>query len=352
MRTPKILVVDDSEQNIELLEAMLLPQGYEVAMAQDGERALTMVTQVNPDLILLDVMMPKMDGFEVTRRLRENPDTAAIPILMLTALRELSDKVRGLELGADDFLSKPFNRVELVARVRSLLRIKQLRDELTAKNHLLHQVLTRYVAVEVAQRILDDPEHNMKLGGQSSRLSILFADIRGFTSFSERNKAEEVLRVLNGVWERLVPLIFKEHGTFDKYLGDAVMAIYGAPLPVGEEELRAVRTAWTMKSAFEGLKQEIPALQEMGIGIGIFTGDAVVGNVGTEQMMDYTAVGNTPNMARRLQENAAGGQVLICEQTYTAVKKFIEVRSVPPIHAKGRSGPLNAFEVTALRGVE
>ncbi len=346
----KILVVDDSEQNIELLEAMLAPQGYAISTARDGEQALQMVTDTLPDLVLLDVMMPKLDGFEVTRRLREDPATTGIPILMLTALRELSDKVRGLELGADDFLSKPFNRVELVARVRSLLRIKQLRDELQAKNKLLHSAFTRYVAAEVAENILINPEQNLKLGGQVSRLSILFADIRGFTTFSERNDASEVLQVLNGVWERLVPLIFKEHGTFDKYLGDAVMALYGAPIPVGEEELRAVRTAWEMKREFEGLKAEKSALKEMGLGIGIFTGDAIVGNVGTEQMMDYTAIGNTPNMARRLQENATGGQVLICEQTYKAVKKWVQVRPVAAISAKGRSEPLNAFEIIALNG--
>lgn len=346
----KILVVDDSEQNIELLEAMLAPQGYDISAARDGEQALKTVVDTLPDLVLLDVMMPKMDGFEVTRRLRENPATTGIPILMLTALRELSDKVRGLELGADDFLSKPFNRVELVARVRSLLRIKQLRDELQAKNKLLHSAFTRYVAAEVAESILINPEQNLKLGGQVSRLSILFADIRGFTTFSERNEAAEVLRVLNGVWERLVPLIFGEHGTFDKYLGDAVMALYGAPMPVGDEELRAVRTAWAMKREFEALKGEMPSLKEMGLGIGIFTGDAIVGNVGTEQMMDYTAIGNTPNMARRLQENASGGQVLICEQTYKSVKKWVQVRPVAAITAKGRSEPLNAFEVLSLNG--
>lgn len=350
MNPLKILVVDDSEQNIELLEAMLAPQGYAITTARDGEQALKLVTETLPDLVLLDVMMPKLDGFEVTRQVRENPITTGIPILMLTALRELSDKVRGLELGADDFLSKPFNRVELVARVRSLLRIKQLRDELQAKNKLLHSAFTRYVAAEVAESILGNPEQNLKLGGQVSRLSILFADIRGFTTFSERHAAAEVLGVLNGVWERLVPLIFRDHGTFDKYLGDAVMAIYGAPLPLGDEELRAVRTAWAMKQEFEALKTEMPALREMGLGIGIFTGDAIVGNVGTEQMMDYTAIGNTPNMARRLQENATGGQILICEQTYRAVKKSVQVRPVAAISAKGRSEPLNAFEVIALNG--
>lgn len=346
-----ILVVDDNEHNIELLEAMLLPQGYRVITANDGIEALEAVEREVPHLILLDVMMPRMDGFEVTRRLRAKPETAATPILMLTALRELSDKVHGLELGADDFLSKPFNRIELLARVRSLLRIKQLHDELEKKNYLLHQVLTRYVAVEVANQVLENPDQNLKLGGQTVRLSVLFADIRGFTRFSEHREAQEVLHVLNTVWNRLVPLVFEMHGTFDKYLGDAIMALYGAPIVLGEEELRAVRCALTIQQEFHRLKEEIPALSEMGLGIGIYTGDAVVGNVGSEQMMDYTAIGNTPNMARRLQENARAGQILICETTYAAVKDQVEASPIETLAVKGRSSPLQAYEVHAVKPI-
>ncbi len=344
-----ILVVDDNEQNIELLEAMLLPQGYDVISARDGIEALERVEQFTPHLVLLDVMMPRMDGFEVTRRLRGRPETASVPILMLTALRELSDKVRGLELGADDFLSKPFNRIELLARVRSLLRIKHLHDQLEQKNALLHQVLTRYVAAEVANEILANPDQNLKLGGQTTRVSVLFADIRGFTRFSEHRKAEEVLGVLNTIWHRLVPFVFEMRGTFDKYLGDAIMAFYGAPISYEDDTVRAVRTAVALQQEFLSLKEEIPALAEMGLGVGIFTGDAVVGNVGSEQMMDYTTIGNTPNMARRLQENAKGGQIIICEATYEAVKDIVEARAIEPLSLKGRGAPMAAYEILALR---
>ena len=340
-----ILIVDDHEQNIELLEAMLQPQGYNVISARDGLQALEIIERETPHIILLDVMMPHMNGFEVTRHLRANPKTEGIPILILTALRNLSHKVRGLELGADDFLSKPFKRVELLARVRSLLRIKHLHDELEKKNFLLHQVLTRYVAEEVANQILANPEEHFRLGGQIIHVSVMFADIRGFTRFSEHREAQEVLRVLNTVWNRLVPLIFKMKGTFDKYLGDAIMALYGAPIPLGDDQLRAVRSAIAMQQEFDMLVEENPALGELGLGIGIFTGDAVVGNAGSEQMMDYTAIGNTPNMAHRLQENARSGQILICESTYATVKEHIKAYPIKALRVKGRSEPLSVYQV-------
>ena len=340
-----ILVVDDNEQNIELLEAMLIPQGYNIISARDGLEALEIVERETPHIILLDVMMPRMDGFEVTRHLRANPKTKGTPILILTALRDLSHKVRGLELGADDFLSKPFKRVELLARVRSLLRIKHLHDELEKKNFLLHQVLTRYVAEEVANQILSNPEEHFRLGGQTIRVSVMFADIRGFTRFSEHREAQEVLRVLNTVWNRLVPLIFELKGTFDKYLGDAVMALYGAPISLGNDQLRAVQSAIAMQQEFDALIKQKTNLAQLGLGIGIFTGDAVVGNAGSEQMMDYTAIGNTPNMAHRLQENARSGQILICESTYDKVKEHIQAYPIQSLLVKGRSEPLPVYQV-------
>jgi len=345
---PRILVVDDNAQNVELLEAMLIPQGYEVTAAYDGLQALEMVKEASPDLIILDIMMPKMDGFEVARRLRQQEETRAIPILMVTALRELRDKIRGLESGADDFLSKPFNRIELLARVRSLLRIKQLHDELQAKNALLERVLNRYVSEEITREILRDPEHQLRLGGQHCRVSVLFADIRGFTSFAERRDAAHVLESLNTIFNVLAPIVFHYGGTLDKYLGDAIMAFYGAPIPTENDPERAVRTAWDMRLKFAELQQRRPELQELMIGIGICTGEAVVGNVGSEQRMDYTVIGNTPNTAKRLQEAAQHGQILIDEVTYQAVSHVVEAREIEPLVLKGRSEPVRAYEVVAV----
>ncbi len=351
-KKPCILIVDDNEQNLELLEAMLIPQGYHVVAATDGIEALERVVEVRPDLIVLDIMMPRMDGFEVARRLRSQEETRAIPILMLTALREISDKIRGLEAGADDFLSKPFNRVELLARVRSLLRIKQLHDELQAKNALLERVLNRYVSEEITRQILSDPEQQLRLGGQKCTVSVLFADIRGFTSFAEHRDATEVVDALNSIFNALVPLVFHYGGTLDKFLGDAIMAFYGAPIPSENDPERAVRTAWEMRLTFSQLQNQFPQLQELSIGFGICTGEAVVGNVGSEQRMDYTVIGNTPNTAKRLQEAASHGQILIDAATYEAVAFFVEAREIAPLLLKGRSEPVRAYEVLSVIPVD
>lgn len=345
---PRILVVDDNARNRQLLETLLKRQGYGVVAVADGETALHQARENALDLIILDVMMPGMDGYAVAQELRQDPQLRAIPILMLTALRELEDKVRGLEAGADDFLVKPFNAVELLARVRSLLRIKQLHDELQLKNALLERVLTRYMSQDIAQEILSNPEANLQLGGSIHVISVLFADIRGFTRFAEQRDATRVLKVLNEIFNQLTPLVFEYHGTLDKYLGDALMAIYGAPVPQHNSPEAAVRTAWAMQKQFKALKSVNPELAELGLGIGIATGEAIVGNVGSDQLMDYTAIGHTPNLAKRLQEAALGGQILIDMPTYERIAKFSYCAPILPLYGEGLLTPVKAFEVLEL----
>lgn len=346
----RILAVDDKPHNVRLLQGMLTPHGYEVIPAYDGRQALELVRRNPPDLIITDVIMPGMDGFELTRILRAQPESEAIPILMLTALREMTDKTKGLEAGADDFLSKPFSQIELLARSRSLLRIKQLHDELQLKNALLERVLMRYISKDVAREILTDPERNLQLGGHTRDISVLFADIRGFTAFSEQREASQVTQMLNLIFSALSPLVFEHNGTLDKYLGDAIMAFYGAPIASADGAAQAVRTAWAMQERFARLREETPALAEsrLGLGIGIFTGAAVVGNIGSERMMNYTVIGNTPNTARRLQETAQPGQILIGKATYQAVKALAVLRPTKLLHLKGRSQPVKAYEVLAV----
>jgi adenylate cyclase len=345
---PRILIVDDRESNVKLLKSVLRREGYEVTAAYNGQEALDRVAEEQPDLILLDVLMPKMNGLEVARTLRANEETQAIPILMLTALKEVQDKIKALESGADDILSKPFYNVEVLARVRSFLRIKQLHDELQTKNALLERVLMRYISEEVALEILSDPDQNLQLGGQSCEVSVLFADIRGFTKFSEQREPSQVTQVLNQIFNCLSPVIFEHHGTLDKYMGDAVMAFYGAPVPSSDNVVQAVRTAWAMQERFSQLRLENAAMSELGLGIGIHTGEAVVGNVGSDQLMDYTVIGNTPNIARRFQERALPGQILISERAYAALKGTIKAHEIEPLHLKGISEPVRAYEVLAV----
>lgn len=347
--TARVLIVDDNERTNNLVNMLLTNVGYETETAFDGVEALKSATEDPPDLVILDVMMPRMDGYEVAAKMRAQLDTRSIPILMLTALRELDEKVKGLDAGADDFLVKPFNTVELLARVRSLIRIKQLHDELEAKNALLERVLMRYISKDVAAEILRDPEQNLKLGGQHCTVSVLFADIRGFTHFSELHDAGEVIDVLNRVFNHLTPVIFEYKGTLDKYLGDAIMALYGAPLTMVDGIRRAVQTALRMQSQFADLRRQDPLIEELGLGIGISTGKAVVGNVGSDQFMDYTVIGNTPNIAKRLQEHAEPGQILIDADTYKHVQPEIEAAEIVPLYGRGFSNPIPAYEVLAVQ---
>lgn len=347
---PRILIVDDKESNLRLLKSTLEPMGYDVSIARNGREALERTFEDKPDLVVLDVLMPGMTGFEVVQQIRTRPDCQSIPVLMLTALSEVRDKVRGLDAGADDFLTKPFHPVELLARVRSLLRIKQLHDELQAKNSLLERILMRYISEEVAREIMHNPDQNLRLGGQSCEVSVLFADIRGFSHFSEKREAAQVTQVLNNVFNQLSPAVFEYRGTLDKYLGDAIMAFYGAPIPSPNNAEQAVRTAWAMMQRFARLCQDDPGtMGELGLGVGISTGEAVVGNVGSERIMDYTVIGRTPNTAKRLQENAQAGQILIDERAYQNVRNIALARPIEPLHLKGYTEPVQAFEVLAVQ---
>jgi class 3 adenylate cyclase len=345
----RILVVDDNEQNVRLLKSTLAKQGYEIVVAHDGQQALERVAEMPPDLIMLDVIMPKMDGFGVAHALRARDETRAIPILMVTALHDLQDKIKGFEAGADDFVSKPFNRVELLARVRSLLRIKQLHDEVQTRNKLLEHMLMRYVSDDVAREILDHPDQDLRLGGQSCEVSVLFANIRGFDHFSQGREACQVTQVLNQIFHHLAAAIFEYDGTLDKYLGSAIMAFFGAPLSSPNDPERALRTAWAMQRRVSRLQRKSPALGELGLSIGICSGEAVVGNVGTERMMDYTVIGHTPNAARRLEEHAQAGQILIDEHTYQASRDVMMARQFETLLLNGSRQAVQTFEVVAVR---
>ncbi|MBA3532974.1 MAG: response regulator [Ardenticatenales bacterium] len=359
---PLILVADDEPDMRLLLRRMLELHDFEVLEAKDGIECTQMALVARPDVIVLDVMMPDISGFEVARKLRGDGSLAWTPILMVTGLTATADKIRGLEAGADDFISKPFNGSELITRIRSLLRLKQIHDESERRNEdlermqieleqqskTLRRVLLRYMSPAIVDTMLSDPTQNLKLGGATLRVTVLLADIRGFMTFSDQRSAQEVLYVLNTLWTSLVPIIFDHKGTFDKYIGDAILSFYGAPTSLGDDAYRAVCTALTMQKKFEELRGSMPILSELGLGIGLVTGNAVVGNAGSEQVMDYTVIGHPPNTAQRLQEIAGKGQTIICDETYTAVKDQVIVRALPPLDIRGRKEPLQAYELLGL----
>jgi adenylate cyclase len=337
-RPPLILIADDDWLNRDLLKTYLTSSGCEVMVAIDGQMALEQALRQPPDLALVDVQMPRMDGVELCKRLKSKPETRFVPVVVVTAFDTDEEKIKAIDAGADDFISKPYNSIILLTRVRSLLQIKKLNDEVEARNRLLRRVLDRYVAVDLADIILDDPEQHLRLGGENRMVTVLFADIRGFTNFTERHTADKVIETLSN-------LIFAYRGTFDKYLGDGLMAFYGAPISEADDARRALDTAYAMQRLFRTLREE-PAheMEGLDLGIGLHSGEAVVGNIGSEFVMDYTVVGDVVNVAKRLQEFAEAGQILISEATCEQIGGTPGTK-LDPIILPGREEPVTAFLV-------
>lgn len=351
-RPTRILVVDDEVANQQVLSAQLTHAGYIVDVAGGGQEAIDKAAAQVPDLVLLDILMPVIDGFQVCQHLRACAETTLVPIVMVTALRDTQDKIQALEVGADDFLSKPFDLYELLARVRSLLRIKALHDELQKSNRVMHMILNRYMAEDIASLILDDPDRYLKLGGESRIVTVVFADIRGFTRFSEHHPAAQVVDVLNLIFSELTKTVFEFGGTFDKYLGDAIMAFFGAPVSRDDDALRAVSMAASMQKVFQKIVSEDHDVHEglsaLGLGVGINTGDAIVGNIGSEKVMDYTVIGDTANVARRLQEIAGKGQIIMGQGTYQLVCNNVVVEKTAGESIRGRKDPIAYYELRQL----
>jgi adenylate cyclase len=343
---PVILAVDDQPKNIELIEAYLAVQGYEIITALSGEEALLKLSNNQIDLILLDVMMPGMDGYEVCRKVKKDPRNNFLPIVILTALDNMEAKIEGLNAGADDFLNKPFQKIELVARINNLLKIKFLHDELELRNQLISSMLHRYVNDSVIEQILANPEKYSELGGDRKNVAVFFSDIRGFTPLSENMSADELIHLLNSIYKELTGIVFRNKGTFDKYMGDCIMAFWGAPTDVENETLWAIRAALEMQEAFEDLKKGWPPrLKKLGIGIGINYGDVIVGNIGTEEIMNYTVIGDVVNTAQRVESMAQSGQVLITKNALARVEGKIKFRALEPVQLKGKSLPVEIYDV-------
>lgn len=343
---PVVLIVDDQPQNIELLEAYLMPLKYTLITAASGKEAIQKVSENQIDLVLLDVMMPVMNGYEVCRKIRTDAENHFLPIIMVTALADTDSRIQGLESGADDFLNKPLQRIELIARAKNLLKLKFLRDEVEAKNNLISGMLHRYVDNGVIDHILANPDEYSKLGGHRASVASFFCDIRGFTALAESMDADALIALLNSIYKELTQIVFDNKGTFDKYIGDCIMAFWGAPVSVPDETLWAVRAALEMQKRFKKIQLTWPeSLQNIGIGIGINYGEVVVGNIGTEKTMDYTVIGDAVNTAQRVESLAQAGQILITEQTLLRVGKKVIVQQLEPAAFKGKANTVNIYEV-------
>lgn len=343
----KIQIADDNADNRQLLADILEVMGYRLLMSYDGPSTLMMARAEMPDLLILDVNMPGMSGFDVCYELKKDTETAHIPILMLTALGDIDNRVTGLGLGADDYLEKPFNPRELIARIRRRLEAKVTTDELRETQQMIRQTFERFVAPQVVEQLLTDPA-TVKLGGVLQEITVCFSDLENFTPISERTHPELLLSVLNRYHALVVNIIQHHGGTIDKFIGDAVMALYNTPLGQEDHALRAVASALAIRDTLTEFHQQFEPEFRMRINFGIHTGTAVVGNVGTHELMDFTAVGDTVNVAARLQSLSNNGQILISQATYEQIHAHVRVNRIGAQSVKGRREAVMTYEVLDL----
>ena len=344
----KILIVDDDPINLQVLVNYLCLQNYAVTQASSGIEAMEILEAgYLPDLILLDVMMPRMTGYEVTRRIRETWPPHQLPIMMLTAKNQVSDLVAGLEVGANDYLSKPLNKDELLARIKTHIRIKQLRTE---KAHI-RKTFGRYVTDEVVTNLLESAE-GLKLGGERRKITLLTSDVRGFTAISERLNPEEVVKVLNFYLSKMADVITAYRGTIDEFMGDGILVLFGAPKSRKNDTERAVACAVAMQLEMISVNQQLIewSLPPLEMGIGINTGEVVVGNIGSEKRTKYGVVGNQVNLTYRIESYSTGGQILVSESTFNEVCSRIQVVGKNQVQPKGVKQPITIYEVGGISG--
>jgi len=365
---PCILVADDNETNRDILVTRLEAHGYQTLQAADGEEALRGVAQHSPDLVLLDVMMPNLDGVEACRRLKSDRAVAFTPVILVTAKAATQDIVAGLDAGADEYLTKPVDQAALVARVRSALRIKSLHEQVQAQaadlanwNQTLarrveEQVaeierigrLKRFLAPQVAQLVSSGDERVLE--SHRREVTIVFCDLRDFTPFSETAEPEEVITVLREYHETLGALIDKFEGTIERFAGDGLLVLFNDPLPCADPSARAVRMAVEMCEQVAKLAAGWRSQgHELGFGIGIAHGYATLGCVGFEGRFQYSATGTVPNLASRLCDQARNGQILVDAKVHAQVKGLAEMESVGELSLKGFHRPVKVFNVRGLQ---
>jgi class 3 adenylate cyclase len=362
-----ILVVDDLPQNQRLLEAVFVPRGYEVIAAGSGREALERLSSTPVDIVLLDIVMPEMDGYEACRALRADPATAFLPVVMITASGD-QEKVAAIEAGADDFVAKPFDQAELLARVHSLLRIKEYHDtierqaaELAAWNRQLEQRveeqvaeiermgrLRRFLSPQLADVVLSSGDESF-LDSHRREITVVFCDLHGFTPFAETVEPEDVLQVLTEYHAALGDLIHRFEGTLERFTGDGVMIFFNDPLPCPDAPQRAVRMAVAMRARVAQLEEEWTRRgHDLGFSVGIAQGHATLGRIGFEGRYDYAAIGSVTNAAARLCGEAGRGQILISQRVFAAAADLITADSVGELALRGFSRPMRAYNVVGL----
>jgi len=376
MRDPaRILVVDDVPDNVDILQMRLESQGYEVATAGDGAEALEKIRELLPDLVLLDIMMPKVDGIETVRRMKADASLPFIPVILVTAKADSKDVITGLESGGDDYLTKPVDHAALSARVRAMLRIKSLHDTVQAQSQRLEEQaaelatwnktleervaaqvgeiermgrLKRFLAPQIAETIVSSGGDAI-LESHRREIVVLFCDMRGFTAFAETTEPEDVMAVLREYHDTLGPLVHRYEGTLAQFTGDGLLVYFNDPVPCPDPAERAVRLAVDMREAVARMARSWAGRgHEIGFGVGIAQGYATLGQIGFEGRFDYAPIGTVINVAFRLCSDAKDGQILVTQRVASAIECQAELEPLGNLAFKGLSRPVAVLNVLNL----
>lgn len=361
----RVLVVDDDPVNRAILVGSLEAQGYAAGVASNGREALRTLRNGGYDVVLLDLVMPVMDGFEVLRTMKEDEGLRSLPVIVVSALEEMESVVACIEMGAADYLAKPFDPVLLRARLKSSLAAKRLDDltkahvaeveelaeQLKVRNRFIQETFGRYLSDAVVAEILESPD-GLRLGGEKREVTMLMSDLRGFSAMSERLAPEQVVRVINNYLGTMADVVLAHDGTIDEFIGDSVLGFFGAPVARADDARRAVACALAMQKGMDCVnrRNRDEGLPTVEMGIAVHTGEVVVGNIGSEKRAKYGAVGSHVNLTARIESYTCGGQVLISERTLRAAGEGLVTGGSISVRAKGFPEPVRVHDLLGLEG--
>ncbi|EED36145.1 adenylate/guanylate cyclase [Luminiphilus syltensis NOR5-1B] len=338
-----ILAVDDMPENRELISRLLHRSGHTVITAESGEEALELLGTMAVDVVLLDLMMPGIGGAEVLRRLKDDPELRATPVVMISGRQDMQQIIGCIQAGADDYLLKPFNPVVLQARISAGIerkrwhdREQQYRRQLERNEAFIRATFGRYLSDQIVDEILESPE-GLELGGDLREVTIMMSDIRGFTTLSEHLPPQKVVQLLNRYLGRMTEIIIEHDGTIDEFLGDAVLAVFGAPRHADDDAERAVKCAIAMQAAMEEVNQQNSAdgLPELDMALALNTGTVVAGNIGSERRAKYGFVGHAMNVTSRIEDATGRKEILISESTLEKLPDHYELGDRRSLSVKG-----------------
>jgi len=350
-----ILAVDDLQENRELVARNLTRIGHFVITAASGEEALLALDQSDVDVVLLDLLMPGMDGREVLRRIKDHPEWRATPVIVISGSQDMDGIIECIEAGADDYLFKPFNPVLLQARIKAGIerkrwhdREEQYRQQLERNEKFIRATFGRYLSDEIVTDILERPE-GLELGGDLRQVTILMSDIRGFTTLSEHLAPAQVVTMLNRYLGAMTDIIMAHQGTIDEFIGDAILAVFGAPQRRDDDADRAVNCALAMQQAMTGINalNQAEGLPTIQTGIALNTGDVIAGNIGSERRSKYGFVGHPMNVTSRIEDLTAGGEILVSDSTLQGLQGNFRAGSSQELKVKGIEETIVVHQIQA-----